>query len=132
MGAILMKPSGISIGENTIINQYVLLDGRSGLTIGNNNSISMFAKIYTGTHKSYSDNFEYYGKCTKICDNCWIGTSSIIMPGSELKDFTILSVNSLYKGISSEKDILVGNPANAIRKRDINNKYKIEYKAWFV
>ena len=72
---------GICIGENNVINEYVLLDGRSGLLIGNNNSISMFAKIYTGTHKTHSNQFEYIGKRTFIGNNCWIGAAAVILPG---------------------------------------------------
>lgn len=132
MGCIVIRPSRIKIGKNNVINQNVLLDGRSDLIIGNNNSISMFSKIYTGTHLSFSDTFEYYGNKTIIHDNCWIGTNSVIMPGSELADFSILSVNSVYKGKSNPKDILMGVPAKCIRSRDIGKKYDLNFKAWFL
>lgn len=128
---IIFNPKTIKIGNGCVINEYALLDGRSGLTIGNGNSISMYAKIYTGTHKSYSNTFEYLGKPTLIKDNCWIGTSAVIMPGSELADFTIISVNSVFKGKSTEKGIYMGIPAVKIKDREITNKYLCYENSWW-
>lgn len=89
---------GIEIGEDNVINEYCLLDGRSGLIIGNSNSISMYAKIYSGTHRTNSDTFEYIGRPTKILNNTWIGTNAIILPGSIIDDFSVISASSLFNG----------------------------------
>lgn len=124
-GCTIIGCKGISIGNDNVINDHVLLDGRSKLFIGDHNSISMYAKIYTGTHKSYSNTFEYSGVVTSIKNNCWIGTAAVVMPGSEVNDFTIISVNSVFKGISEEKGIYIGNPAELKRKRDIQNHYSL-------
>ena len=131
MGAIIIRPSRIQIGENSIINENVLLDGREGLSIGNNNSISMYVKIYTGTHSISSPTFEYKGHPTIIRDNCWLGTSSIIMPGSSLMDFTVIGANSVFHGKTEEKDVMMGIPAKKTFTREINTKYSIKYNSWF-
>lgn len=131
MKCIIFSPKKIEIGENNIINEHCLLDGRGFLKIGNNNSISMFSKIYSCSHYLNSDNFDYYCKKTEIKDNCWLGTSSVIMPGSLLNDFTVISVNSVFKGISKEKEVYAGNPSTLIKNRLINKKYINQYKSWF-
>lgn len=131
MKCIVMSPSKIKIGENTIINEHCLLDGRGELELGNNNSISMFSKIYTCSHISNSNDFGVFCKKTIVKDNCWIGTSSITMPGSYIDDFTIVSVNSVFKGVSEKKGIYVGNPSKLVKTRKIEKKYKIDYKEWF-
>ena len=131
MRAIVFKPSGIEIGERNVINEFVLLDGRSGLKIGDDNSISMFAKIYTGTHNPHSDTFAYRGGRTIICDNCWIGTSAIVLPGSNINDFATISANSLFKGVAAEKGIYQGVPAVYIRQRGLTEKYHLNYLSFF-
>ncbi len=131
MKAIVMRPSKIRIGENTVINEHVLLDGRDGLEIGANTNVSMFVKLYSGTHKTDSDSFAYVGRKTVIGDNCWIGTSAIVMPGSDLKDFVVIGANSVFKGETQEKGIYVGVPATFYRERSIEDHYKVKYRSWF-
>ncbi len=131
MRCIIMSPGKIIIGEGNIINEFVLLDGRGGLTFGNNNSISMYAKIYTGTHKTSSETFEYISFPTEIKDNCWIGTSAVIMPGSILRDFVVVSVNSVLKGETETRGIYMGIPAKKLKERNIKEKYVMDFKSWF-
>ena len=131
MRAVVFRPRGIEIGERNVINEFVLLDGRSGLKIGNDNSISMYAKIYSGTHNSNSDTFAYRGDVTTLCDNCWIGTSAIVMPGSTVSDFAIISANSLFKGFAVEKGIYQGVPAAYIRQRGVTVKYQLNYLSFY-
>ena len=118
MRCIIMAPYRICIGENTIINEFCLLDGRGGLTIGNNTSISMYAKIYTATHKSYSEEFEYI-------------TNAVVMPGSIVEDFNIISVNSVFKGKTKPNEMWRGNPATYFKNRDVKSKYTLKNKMWW-
>lgn len=131
MKCIIFAPKKIEIGENSTINEHCLLDGRGYLKIGNNNSISMYSKIYTRSHLLNSDDFSCYEKKVEIKDNCWLGAACVIMPGSIINDFSVVSVNSVFKGISEEKGVYSGNPVVLLKKRTINKKYSIEYKSWF-
>lgn len=131
MRCVVLGPRGIEIGDGNVINEFVLLDGRSGLKIGNDNSISMYAKIYSGTHVTDSPTFEYKGLKTTIQDNCWIGTSAIIMPGSIISDFSVVGANSLYRGLTKEKGIYQGVPATLVRFRHIDEKYHFDYRSYF-
>ena len=131
MRCILLDPKKISIGDRTIINEFSLLDGRGTLIIGNDNSISMFSKIYSATHLSNSNDFEYVTRKTQIKDNCWLGASSVILPGSILNDFTIIGANSVFKGISEDKCIYQGVPAIKTKNRVIDKKYQLNNIKYF-
>ena len=131
MKCIVMSPWKISIGDNTMINEFVLLDGRGELSIGSNSSISMWAILYSASHVAGSKEFTYYSKPTVVGDCCWIGTHSIIMPGSVFSDGSILSGKSSFKGISQSYNIYKGNPATLFRERGINTKYVLNNENFF-
>lgn len=125
MGCIVMKPWKITIGDNSMINENAILDGRGGLIIGDSCSISMCSILYTASHYANSASFEWYSKPTIIGDCVWIGAGAIILPGSELMDYTIIGANSTFKGISEYNGIYIGVPAVKIRERKLSKKYKL-------
>lgn len=132
MRCVIMAPWKISIGKNTMINEYTLIDGRGGIDIGDNCSISMYAVIYTASHYMDSPNFEYYTRPTKVGNCCWLGTRSVIMPGSRLGDGCVISVNSMFKGTAEENGVYIGNPATLQRWRDLNGTYSLDSRYYFV
>lgn len=128
MKCIIMSPWKVTIGKNTMVNEFVLLDGRGGLKIGDNCSLSMWSVVYTASHSSKSSDFSYYSKPTEIKNCCWIGTRAVVMPGSILNDRTIVSVNSVLKGITEKGGVYIGNPAEKKYKRDL----KIDYEQFIL
>lgn len=124
MRCIIFSPWRISIGKNTMINEYVLLDGRGGLKIGDNCSLSMWAIVYTASHASKSPDFQYYSRATEIGNCCWIGARAVILPGSSLKDRSVVSANSVLKGVAEENGVYIGNPAEKKRSREIDANYQ--------
>ena len=106
MKVTVWNPWKISIGDNTIVNEYAFLDGRGGLIIGDNTSISMWAVIYSSSHYAGSPNFEYYTKPTTIGSCCWICARSIILPGSCISDRVIIGANTVFKGNAKEEEIV--------------------------
>lgn len=131
MRCIVMAPWRIKIGNNSIINEYVLLDGRGGLEIGNSVSISYRATIYTGTHKSFSGSFEYTSEPVLISDCSWLGAGCTIMPGSIIKRRCIVSVNSVFSGESIQNGIYRGVPAVYWKERTLIDDYKLEHIYYF-
>lgn len=131
INTIVMNPSGIEIGENVIINENCHLDGRGGLYIGNNTSISIYTKIITASHKINSNDFEYYEKSVNIGENVWVGCAAIILDGSIIDDGGVIGAGCVFKGKCSSNEVYVGNPAIKIKDRNIINKYKIYYEPYF-
>lgn len=132
MRCIVMSPWKIRIGRNTIINEYTILDGRGGLTIGSNCSISMWSVVYSASHYLDSPVFAYYAKETTIGDCCWLGARCVIMPGSCLGDGSVISVNSVFKGIADKNGVYIGNPAELKRTRKLDAPYNLKNPYFFV
>lgn len=121
MRCILMNPWLIKIGQNTIVNEYTLIDGRGGVIVGNNCSISMFSVIYSASHRPETDNLEYYKKLTIIKDNVWIGARAVILAGSYINNNCIVGANSVVSAKEcQENGIYAGTPAKLINIRKVN------------
>ena len=128
----IFKAWKISIGENTMINSFSILDGRGGLSIGDNCSISMRAVIYSASHRSSSDAFEYYEKRTTVGNNVWICMNAVILAGTVVSDGVIISANSVIKGITQEKAVYMGIPAKIVRMRGDSFDYTLNNKLYFL
>ena len=130
INTIIMEPKNIKIGDRTIINENCHLDGRGGLEIENDASISFGTVIITGTHDS-SNGFEFKSDKVIIKDHVWIGTHAIILNGSIIEKYCIIGAGCVFKGNTEEKGIYVGNPSKLIKYRENVNDYKINYKPFF-
>ena len=95
MGLYVFDPWNIVIGNDVYINENCFLDGRGGIKIDDNVSISLYTKILTGTHVSSSENFQYVDKQVVLNSNVWTGIASIILPGVELPHGVILAAGSV-------------------------------------
>lgn len=71
------------------------MDGRGGLTIGTNASISTYSKIITSSHNLQSDRREFISKPVEIGDNVFIGTGAIILPGCTLGNRCVLGAGAV-------------------------------------
>lgn len=131
MKCIVYAPWKISIGSNTIVNEYALLDGRGRLYIKDNVSISMYSMLYSASHYSWSSTFEYYTKETVVGSGCWIGAKAIVLPGSKLEENTIIGANSVIKGVTVANGIYCGNPAKYSSERQFKGNISINTVMFF-
>lgn len=131
IGCIVIHPEKITIGDRTIINEYCHLDGRGGLVIGNDTSISVYCKIITASHKGNSGLFEYYDKKTIIGNRVWIGCGATILDGTTINDKCIIGAGAVLKGLTETRGIYLGVPALLKKYRDLENDYSISYEAYF-
>lgn len=131
IGTIIVQPETIEIGDRSIINEYCHLDGRGGLMIGNDVSISIYTKIITASHKVNSEEFDYYDEPTIIEDNVWIGCNAIILNGTYLKTGCVIGAGCVFKGDTVINGIYIGNPGQIIKTRQLKCKYEFKYKPYF-
>lgn len=131
IGTVVINPKGIHVGKRSIINENCLLDGRGGLVIGCDTSISAYTRILSASHKANSGNFQYYERKTRIGSHVWIGTGATILDGSKVKDFAVIGAGAVFKGKTEEGDICVGNPAKCIKKRMVRNDYHLSLRTYF-
>ena len=131
IGTIIVCPSGISIGDRTTINEYCFLDGRGGLHIGHDCSVSAYSKIISASHYLNSNSFKYYERKTFISDYVWIGIGAIILDGSVLEEKSVVGAGAVLKGKAESGRVYIGNPAKAIKKRKLDKGYVLNYKPYF-
>lgn len=110
----------ISIGNNTIINENVYIEG---VTIGNYVMIAPGVSIYASSHIFDSTDIPMIkqGQTSKnpsiIGDDVWIGRNAVIMPGLTIGDGTIIAAGAIVTKSIEPYCIVGGVPAKLIRKR---------------
>ena len=124
----MYKPKQIEIGEHTIINYGVLLDGRRGLSIGDNVSISEGTIILTLGHDTDDPEFGLEGAPVRIDDYVFIGSYARILPGVRLGKGCVVAAGAVVTKDVEAFTIVGGIPATFIRRRNEDLRYQLNYK----
>jgi acetyltransferase-like isoleucine patch superfamily enzyme len=126
----IISPWYITIGNNTIINSSVLLDGRGKLFIGNNVDIAWFTKIITYKHDYQSPFYTASGVPIFIGNDCCIAVNAILLPGANIPDGCVIGASSVVTNVLKEKNsIYVGSPARFIKSRDCKIDYILKNRS---
>lgn len=121
----------IVIGKNSVINRKCYLDGRGGITIGDNVSISPEVHLITASHDLRSENFGYITKAIVVNDYVWIGSRATILPGVSLGKGCVVATGSVVTKNVDEFDVVAGVPAKVVGKRPRTLNYKCNWKPPF-
>lgn len=124
----MYHPSHVWIGENTVINYGVLLDGRRGLIIGDNVSISEGTAILTLGHDLDDPDFTLKGGQVVISDRVFIGSYARILPGVILGEGAVVGVGSVVTKDVAPYTVVGGAPARYIRDRSRDLRYTLHYR----
>src|ERR1700753_4015685 len=81
MGARFYKPGNIIIGNDTILGEGVVLDGRALLKIGNHVDFATEVMIYNAEHDIESPTFAARVEPVIIDDYVFIGPRATVFPG---------------------------------------------------
>lgn len=126
MGTQFFKPSGIYIGEGTIIGQNAFLDGREKLAIGRNVDIASDVMIYNSEHDINSEDFRPASAPVVIGDYVFIGPRVIILPGVKIGKGAVVAAGAVVTKDVSDYAIVGGVPAKVIGERELKNpNYKL-------
>ncbi len=132
MRLYLLIPYRIKFGNNCHINQSCFIDGRGGVEIGNNVSISHYVKIVTGTHGKNDSKFECLFKPVIIHDNVWIGIGAIVLPGVTIGEGAIVAAGAVVTHDVEPYSVVAGIPAKQISERNRDVSYSVNWAQLFV
>ena len=118
-------PRNICIGEDSIIGEGVVLDGRDLLTIGNHVDIASEVMIYNSEHNVNDENFVANNSPVKIEDYVFIGPRVIILAGVIVGRGAVVGAGAVVTKDVPPYAIVGGVPAKIIgerRNKDLHYK----------
>lgn len=121
----------ISIGKNSVVNRKCTLDGRSGITIGDNVSISPECYLVSLSHDVQSPTFSGKGGVILIGNRCWLGLRAVVLNGVIMEEGSVLAAGSVLTKNAKAFTVYGGVPSKAITERQTELKYSLSWRTFF-
>lgn len=123
---LVITPSNLSIGDNTLIADYTTIFATHGVSIGKNCLISSGCGISSINHAFTSPERTQsgYEKCAPVTigDNVWMGMNVVVLPGISIGNNSIIGAGSVVTKNVPNNEIWVGNPARFVKTITIDTK----------
>lgn len=114
-----IRRQGVAIGENSRINRACTLDVRSGMTIGDNVSISPEVMFVVGSHDVNDPTFPPMGtEPVSIGDHVFIGSRAMILGGVTVGRGAVIAAGAVVTKNVPPMTIVAGVPAKPVGVRD--------------
>jgi acetyltransferase-like isoleucine patch superfamily enzyme len=123
----------VSVGKQTWIGPYTVLDGSGGLSIGDWCSISAGVQIYTHDSVAWAltgGQAGYTKAPTSIGDCCYLGPSTIVEKGVNIGHHCVIGAHSFVNGDIPAFSIAVGTPCQIVGKVHISETNEVQF-TWF-
>jgi maltose O-acetyltransferase len=118
----IVSPTKIEMHDNVHIGNNAYLDGRGGITIGENTHISRNFVVHSSSHDyqgaclPYDDVYQL--KAVNIGRNVWIGTNVVIIPGVTVGDGAIVGAGAVVSKSVPPLAIIGNQPTRILKYRD--------------
>ncbi len=116
-GARFYEPSRIRIGDDTIVGEGAVLDGRGAITIGDHVDMATDVMIYNSQHDTSSDDFHAVTRDVTIKDYAFIGPRAIILPGVTVGRGAVVAAGAVVTRDVPDFAVVGGVPAAVIGQR---------------
>lgn len=119
--SIVTYPKNVLIGVDTNpgYNPGCFIHGVNHIYIGDYTKIAPNVGIMSGNHDIHDLQKQTSSNPIKIGKYCWLGMNSVILPGVELGDHTIVGAGAIVtKSFPDGYCIIGGNPARVIKYID--------------
>ena len=119
------ETKNIIIGEDTIVGEHAVLDGRAKLKIGNHVDLASQVMIYNSEHKINNPQFKASEAPVVIEDYVFIGPRAIIQPGIKIGKGAIVAAGAVVT-----KDVLPGKIVGGVPAKVIGERQLKDYQYW--
>lgn len=113
----ILFPKGLSIGDNSTIGWFSLLDARGGIRIGNNVTIASYVKFVTGSHDINSSQFEAQFLPITVGDYVWICTGAMVCQNVTIGEGAVVAAGAVVVKNVDPYTVVGGVPAKKIGER---------------
>lgn len=111
------------LGEHSAVTHRHLIDCTNSVVIGRFTTMAGFQSQIL-THSIDLERNRQASTPVRIGDYCFIGTNSVLLPGSALPDYSVLGAKSLLNRAFTEPYTLYGGvPANPVKKLPADYAY---------
>jgi len=124
MGVKIRDPRNLEVGDYSSITKGVNFYNAAKVTIGKNCVISANAFFCTATHDFRREDFPLVCKPIVVGDGVWIAMDAFILPGVTIGDGAVVGARSVVTKDVAPGDIVAGNPARVVGKREHNKEGK--------
>ncbi len=125
-------PKNIRVGDDTVIGEKAVLDGRSSLIIGNHVAIASEVMIYNSEHDIDDEHFAPALAPVTVEDYVFIGPRVIILPGVKIGKGAVVGAGAVVTKDVPPSAIVGGVPAKIIgERRNKELHYKLGRARWF-
>lgn len=108
----------VSIGDDTFINQNVIILDAAPVTFGNHVFVAPNCAFYTAGHPMdvprRNAGLEYARPIT-VCDNVWIGGNVVVLPGVTIGEGSVIGAGSVVNRDIPAGVLAAGNPCRVVR-----------------
>lgn len=125
--AAFYQPSGIAIGAHSIIGNDCFLDGRRGITIGDNVNVGGYVQIYTLEHNPQAHDFGTQGGPVVVHDRAYVATRATILPGVVIGEGSVVAAGAVVTKDVDPYTIVGGVPAKPIGTRSRELDYSLNF-----
>ena len=113
-------PWRLTMGDYSSLGEHSWAYCFNEISIGEKTCIGNDVYILTGSHDITSLTFGVVTKPVRIGNGVWVATGSYILPGVTLADMTVVAAKSCVSKSTDEYDVVGGNPAKFIKKREFS------------
>ena len=117
----------ISIGSHTVINRECCLDGRGGLRIGSNVSISPGVWLLTNEHDMNDPFFASRLGAIEIGDYAWLGSRALVLPGVKIGKGAVVAAGAVVTKDVPPYQVVGGVPARPLGTRSTDLRYELNF-----